>query len=59
MKKTSELLYLHRNSTQYRMNKIRSITNFKTGDLFNSHLLCTAVACCRLARLENDGEENA
>lgn len=48
MKKTSELLYLHRNSTQYRMNKIRSITNYRTYDSFCSQLLCTAAACFRL-----------
>ena len=48
MKKTSELLYLHRNSTQYRMNKIRSIINYRTYDSFCSQLLCTAAACFRL-----------
>lgn len=48
VKKTAKLLYIHRNTVQYRLNKIRTITNFKTDDHLDSYLMYTAIACWRL-----------
>lgn len=48
VKKTSQLLFVHRNTIQYRLSKIRAITNFKTDDRLESYLMYTAIACWRL-----------
>ena len=48
VKETAGLLFIHRNTIQYRLNKICSITNFQTGDPMAASLLQQAVACYRL-----------
>lgn len=48
VKKTAQLLYIHRNTVQYRLGKIRAITNFRTDDRLESYLMYTAIACWRL-----------
>ena len=48
VKKTSKLLFVHRNTIQYRLSKIRAITNFRTDDRLESYLMYTAIACWRL-----------
>ena len=48
VKETAGLLFIHRNTIQYRLNKIRSITNFQTADPMAASLLQQAVACYRL-----------
>ncbi|MGF6375786.1 hypothetical protein M2140_000856 [Clostridiales Family XIII bacterium PM5-7] len=48
VKKTSEILFLHRNTVQYRLNKIREITNFRTDEILESYLMHTAIGCHRL-----------
>lgn len=48
VKKTSQLLFVHRNTIQYRLSKIRAITNFRIDDQLESYLMYTAIACWRL-----------
>lgn len=48
VKDTAARLYVHRNTIQYRLNKVRSITNFKAEDLLSRHLMCQTVACYQL-----------
>ncbi len=48
VKSTAARLYVHRNTIQYRLTKIRAITNFKTDDTLANHLMYQAVACYRL-----------
>lgn len=55
IKKTSQLLYVHRNTIQYRLNKIRSITGIHPGNLTSSWLLYGTVACYRLSRTLAEG----
>lgn len=48
VKGTAAQLYVHRNTIQYRLTKIRSITNFKTDDLLSNNLMYQTVACYRI-----------
>ncbi len=48
VKNTAARLYVHRNTIQYRLTKVRAITNFKTNDMLANHLMHQAVACYRL-----------
>ena len=48
VKKTAKLLFVHRNTIQYRLSKIQAITNFRTDDRLESYLMYTAIACWRL-----------
>lgn len=48
VKKTAVSLFLHRNTVQYRLNKIKEITNFKTDHILDSYIMHTAIACHRL-----------
>lgn len=47
VKGTADQLYVHRNTIQYRLAKIRTITNFKTDNLLSNNLMHQAVACYR------------
>lgn len=48
VKKTATLLFVHRNTIQYRLSKVQAITNFRTDDRLESYLMYTAIACWRL-----------
>lgn len=48
VKGTASQLYVHRNTIQYRLTKIRSITNFKTDDLLSNNLMHQTIACYRI-----------
>lgn len=48
VKGTAAQLYVHRNTIQYRLAKIRSITNFKTDDILSNNLMYQTVACYRM-----------
>lgn len=48
IKKTAEMLFLHRNTVQYRLNKAGTVCNFLVQDNLDSHLMYTAIACRRL-----------
>ncbi|MGN8713469.1 PucR family transcriptional regulator [Hornefia butyriciproducens] len=50
VKKTSELLYVHRNTVQYRLNRIRSVTRTRSTDMTDNYLLRSAIGCWRLAK---------
>lgn len=54
IKKTSQMLYVHRNTIPYRLNKIRSITGLHPGNLTSSWLLNITVACHRLAQSQSE-----
>lgn len=55
IKKTSQLLYIHRNTIPYRLNKIRSITGLHPSSLTSSWLLNITAACHRLAQSMEEG----
>ena len=48
VKGTAAQLYVHRNTIQYRLSKIRSITNFRTDDILSNNLMYRTVACYRI-----------
>jgi Purine catabolism regulatory protein-like family. len=48
IKTTAERLFLHRNTIQYRLNKIGDITNYHNSDTVDTYLMHTAIACYRL-----------
>lgn len=50
IKKTSEMLYVHRNTVQYRLGRVRDITNFRSEDKLQSHLMYLAIAAYRLEK---------
>ena len=50
IKKTAQLMYVHRNTIQYRLNRVRAITRTRANDLMDAYLLRSAIGCYRLAR---------